>query len=205
MKFFKIHNDKEENIENKCKKLFLKVEDKLRFEYKDLKLIGFGDHGCAFLTNENSVLKLTDDKYEYKMALALLNNKYPNLLHRFPEIYNLKNFKNKIFIIEMEYAKILKNKNKKLYEKTENFIYDNIISKGIDLSSINKKDIKSKININKYKYFDEIFNLYKDFDEIFNLYKDFHKENLFPDDLQAQNVGWNSNGDLIVIDLGNII
>lgn len=88
--------------------------------YKVTKFIGSGEHGDAYLTEDDKVVKITTDKSEYDESRKLLNKKPTHL----PIIYDCFSVESKrltrpLWIIVLEHLEHDKEKQRYLFTKLE--------------------------------------------------------------------------------------
>lgn len=177
-------------------------------KYPNARPISGGEFGLAYDGGNNMVVKITSDETEYVMANKLKNN--PSDL--FVDVYDCYPLEktnkgtHQIFIIELEKVKLL-NENEK-----EN--YFGIWNKYTMFNSYVEKR-KSHLNfdvwegfidvLNKFGFFDNEDNI-KFFQKVENFFYKLKKEGISwnGSDVHGDNIGWNHNDELVILDLGGI-
>ena len=200
---------KNEPTINKIDKMFTE-ENVEKFEeiYPNAKKIkGHGFFGIAYDTG-SSIVKLTTDKTEKKMADKIINeNMYQNI---FPNIYNVHTFQtnsNEIYAIEMEKIQTLNEIEKRIFNEIQ-FKMKKILGNMPTVAPVeNIKNIKNDIIniINKKNIMTDLKNKMK---MMLNKYIELHEkvkeQDLLRIDLHENNLGWKNN-ELIVLDIGQMI
>jgi hypothetical protein len=173
---------------------FDKLLRRFGFDVNDLELIGYGDHGLAFASNDK-VIKITDDKNEARAAANLINKKLTGT----NQIYYVGSFSKLIQYHDPEITD----------DKIQYYV---IIQELVDtvLSADERKAIDLVSN-----WLDELERWPFDVDEacrkigengavrsLLNSINELYKHGVKYMDIHSGNVGHNKDGKLVVFDLG---
>jgi len=176
-------NDK--NLSNKYFSLSKEICKKLKIN-EHIKYIDRGVYGFSFRVGKNNVFKFTKDQSEVAVALRnTFNNK--NIINIFDVIKintNLIDDENLYLIIENYIEKIPENKKEYIVCLIEQ-IYKN------KLTNVDRFLSKNLSIDNKY------------LSDLKNIYYECKKLKIKNLDLHIDNLGFNSNEELVLFDLGN--
>jgi hypothetical protein len=153
---------------------------------KVIDVLGEGNHGTAYLTESDKVLKITDDPSEVINSNKLLGKENKNLI----KTYAVEIFKDNLYGILQERLStgVAKNNFEMLMEFADND-YCFGIETLLDDNEVDEKEIPEKL-----------IQLYKD---IKSHYKELIDNSLCSTDLTEDNIGQRDNGDYVVFDISN--
>lgn len=171
--------------------------------YKVTKFIGSGEHGDAYLTEDDKVVKITTDKSEYDESRKLLNTRPTHL----PIIYDCFSVESKrlirpLWIIVLEHLEHNRNEQEFLFGRLESaFEYDLDLNLMDELFSyqVDHKTTDEMIDLlNHLNISDEVVYYY---DQIIAMIDEMKKYGIKSIDYGPNNLGFRGDT-LVFFDLG---
>lgn len=167
------------------------VSELIEKRYPNAKRLGSGTNGVAFDIGNNKVLKVTKDTSEAIFAAKYLGHDFMHIAQ--------------VYAIDILYKKIVNSKN-------SSHIWGIILEK---VDPLSEKDtiLVNKI-INEYLYSEDSEDSENSEDsedsekkyfikkQLISLINELKSQSFGIDDIYADNLGWDSNGNLVVLDLG---
>lgn len=159
-------------------------------DLKELTYLGSGDFGTAYLTDKNTVVKITKDKTEYDIAIKLKGHNLQNVV----SIYDADKIGTDMFI-HMEL--LITDGIEDLYSKMQHIIEDELnLSLGEVLyHDADYEGAAEELNINIPEYVSTLLQNIN-----YGLYE-LSKFGLTTVDIRSENIGKKRNGNFALFDL----
>jgi hypothetical protein len=160
-------------------------------------LIGDGFNGAAFLTDSQTVIKITGEFNEAKVIYDLMKNKYNKHIADYYDVKSIKYKGNKYYGIHMEYLTI-DCRPRKLYSELKNWLskYESGYYEYLKIQD--PQDLQKFLNEFSPVITAELRKFTK---ELIEIELELKKLKISNDDLHGGNLGYKKNGNLAIFDI----